>query len=83
MKLSVFCCLILGYEAMKIILGRDSDSEFRPRFNFITSTKHQQKKKLARLQLQILPELQLQNLDQTLCSKSEQAKELSKGLEGR
>ena len=29
-------------------------------------------KKLAKLQLQILPELQLQNLDQTLCSKSEQ-----------
>ena len=27
-------------------------------------------KKLAQLQLQILPELQLQNLDQTLCSKS-------------
>ena len=33
--------------------------------------KHQQKK-LANLQLQILPELQLQNLDQTLCSKYEQ-----------
>ena len=27
---------------------------------------------MAKLQLQILPELQLQNLDQTLCSKSEQ-----------
>ena len=27
---------------------------------------------LTKLQLQILPELQLQNLDQTLCSKSEQ-----------
>ena len=36
-------------------------SEYQPRFNFMTSTKHQQKK----LQLQILPELQLQNLDQT------------------
>ena len=46
-------------------------SESRPRFNFITSTKHQQKK-LANFQLQILPELQLQNLDQPLCSKSEQ-----------
>ena len=29
-------------------------------------------KKLAKLQMQILPELQLQNLDQALCSKSEQ-----------
>ena len=29
-------------------------------------------KKLTKLQLQILPELQLQNFDQTLCSKSEQ-----------
>ena len=37
----------------------------------ITSTKHQQKK-LTKLQLQILPELQLQNLDQTLYSKSKQ-----------
>ena len=27
---------------------------------------------MAKLQLQILPEPQLQNLDQTLCSKSEQ-----------
>ena len=27
---------------------------------------------MAKLQLQILPELQLQNIDQTLCSKSEQ-----------
>ena len=30
------------------------------------------RKKLTELQLQILPELQLQNFDQTLCSKSEQ-----------
>ena len=30
------------------------------------------RKELTKLQLQILPELQLQNLDQTLCSKSEQ-----------
>ena len=30
------------------------------------------RKKLTKLQLQILSELQLQNLDQTLCSKSEQ-----------
>ena len=37
----------------------------------ITSTKHQQKK-LTKLQLQISPLLQLRNLDQTLCSKSEQ-----------
>ena len=37
----------------------------------ITSTKHQQKK-LTKLQLQISPLLQLRNLDQTLCLKSEQ-----------
>jgi len=30
------------------------------------------RKKLTKLQLQILPEHQLQNLDQTFCSKSEQ-----------
>ena len=30
------------------------------------------RKELTKLQLQILPELQLQNLDQTFCSKSEQ-----------
>ena len=36
--------------------------------NTITNTS----KKLAKLRLQILPELQPQNLDQTLCSKSEQ-----------
>ena len=34
--------------------------------------KNVSRKKLTKLQLQILPELQLQDLDQTLCSKSEQ-----------
>ena len=37
----------------------------------ITSTKHQQKE-LTKFQLQISPLLQLRNLDQTLCSESEQ-----------
>ena len=44
-------------------------TKIRLGFN-ITSTKHQHKK-LSKLQLQILSEFQLQNFDQTLCSKFE------------
>ena len=71
-------------------------SAFRPRLNFITSTKPQHKiltklqfqnlawtstskaltktcvESLKKLPTKILPELQLQNLDQTLCWKSDQ-----------
>ena len=50
---------------------------FKPSFRILKIQLHNlyktsAEKRLAKLQLQILPELQLQNLDQTLCSKSEQ-----------
>ena len=53
------------------ILTKPRASEPRPRLNFITSTKSQPKNKII-YSFNILPELQLQNLDQNLCSKSEQ-----------
>ena len=48
-------------------------SEARPRFNLdSTFYKTSAEKKLSKLQLQILPPIQLQNLEHTLCSKSVQ-----------
>ena len=58
-------------KAYQVLLER-FPIEYWPRFNFVTSTKHQQQNTDQTLASKNSPELQLQNPDQTLYSKSEQ-----------